>query len=119
MTKYFQNKWLKYLPEPFPSQYPCKNKCPEKGEISVRNSIIICVYQNSNKNKISKPLHADFIVVFGIVYFVTVISNIRGWKMRFSESSQNSISEKSIFGHFEAVLLNLYILPGAGVVISC
>ena len=54
----------------------------------------------------STSLHAVFKVVFGIVYFVIVISNIRGRKMRFSESSQNSISEKSIFGQFEVVFLN-------------
>ena len=55
----------------------------------------------------STSLHADFNVVSGNVYFVIVISNIRGRKMRFSESSQNSISENSIFGHFEAVFLNV------------
>ena len=55
----------------------------------------------------STPLHAVFTVVFGNVYCVVVISNIRGRKMRFSESSQNSISEKSIFGLFEVIFLNV------------
>ena len=35
--------------------------------------------------------------------------------MRFSASSQSSISEKSIFGHLEVIFLNVYILPMAGV----
>ena len=47
----------------------------------------------------STLLHAVFDVVSGNVYFVIVIFNIDGRKMRFPESSQNSISEKSIFGH--------------------
>ena len=55
----------------------------------------------------SKSLHAVFKVVSGSVYFVIVIFNIHGPKMRFSESSQNSISEKSIFGHFEVIFLNV------------
>ena len=53
----------------------------------------------------STSLHAVFNVVFGNVYFILVISNIHGRKRRFSESSQNSISEKSIFGHFEVIFL--------------
>ena len=28
-------------------------------------------------------------------------------KMRFSESSQNSVTEKSIFGHFDVIFLNV------------
>ena len=44
-------------------------------------------------------------VNFGIVYFVIDISNIHVQKMRFSESSQNSLSEKSIFGQFEVIFL--------------
>ena len=55
----------------------------------------------------STSLHANFNVVFGSVYFVTVISNIHGQKMRFSEISQKSISEKSIFVLFEVVFLNV------------
>ena len=53
----------------------------------------------------STSLHAVFNVVFDNVYFAIVIFNIYGRKMRFSESSQNSISEKSIFGHFEVIFL--------------
>ena len=34
--------------------------------------------------------------------------------MRFSESSQNSISENSIFGQFEVFFLNVYFFPGQG-----
>ena len=55
----------------------------------------------------SASLHAVFNVVSGNVYFVIVIFNIHGRKMRFSESSQNSMSEKSIFGQFEVIFLNL------------
>ena len=55
----------------------------------------------------SASLHAVFKVVSGNIYFVIVILNIYGRKMRFSESSQNSMSEKSIFGQFEVIFLNL------------
>ena len=55
----------------------------------------------------STSLHAVFNVVSGIVYFVLVIFNIHGRKMRFSESSQIYMSEKSIFGHFEVIFLNV------------
>ena len=55
----------------------------------------------------STSLHAVFNVIFGNVYFVIVIFNIHGRKMRFSESSQNPVSEKSIFGHFEVIFLNV------------
>ena len=55
----------------------------------------------------STSLHVVFNVVFGNVYFVIVIFNIRGRKMRFSESTQNFITEKSIFGHFEVIFLNV------------
>ena len=55
----------------------------------------------------STSLHAVFKVDFGTVYFVIVIFNIHGQKVRFSESSENSISEKSIFGHFEVIFLNV------------
>ena len=55
----------------------------------------------------SISLHAVFNLISGIVYFITVISNIHGRKMRFSASSQNSNSEKSIFGHFEVIFLNV------------
>ena len=55
----------------------------------------------------SASLHAVFNVVSGNVYFVIVIFTICGRKMRFSESTQNSMSEKSIFGQFEVIFLNL------------
>ena len=55
----------------------------------------------------STSLHAVFNVVSGNVYFVIVIFNIHGRKIRFSESTQNSMSEKPIFGHFGAIFLNL------------
>ena len=55
----------------------------------------------------SPSLHAVFNVVSGNVYFVIVIFNSCGRKMRFSESTQNSMSEKSIFGHFEVIFLNV------------
>ena len=55
----------------------------------------------------STSLHAVFNVVSGNVYLVIVVFNIHGRKMRFSESSQNSMSEKSIFGHFEVIFLNI------------
>ena len=55
----------------------------------------------------STSLHAVFNVVFDNVGFVVVIFNIYGRKMRFSESSQNSLSKKSIFGHFEVIFLNV------------
>ena len=42
-------------------------------------------------------------VVSGNVYFVLPIFNIHGRKMRFSASSQKSVSEKSIFGPFEVI----------------
>ena len=55
----------------------------------------------------STSLHAVFNVVSGNVYFVIVISPVGGRKMRFSESSEISISEKSIFGDFEVIFLNV------------
>ena len=55
----------------------------------------------------SNSLNAVFIVVSGNVYFFIVISNIHGQKMRLSESSQNSKFEKSVFGHFEVIFLNV------------
>ena len=60
-----------------------------------------------NVKKMSTSLHAVFNVVSGNVCFVLLVFNIGGRKMRFSESSQNSISEKSIFGHFEVSFLNV------------
>ena len=55
----------------------------------------------------STSLHAVFNVVYGNVYFIVVIFNSCGQKTRFSESSQNSMSEKSIFGHFEVIFLHV------------
>ena len=55
----------------------------------------------------STSLHAVFNVVSGNIYFVIVILNIYGRKMRFSENTQNFISEKSIFGHSEVIFLNV------------
>ena len=66
----------------------------------------------------STSLHEIFNVVSGSVYCVIVISNIHGRKMRFSESSQNSISEKSNFGHFEVIFLNVDVFSSEGVT-SC
>ena len=37
----------------------------------------------------------------------------------FSASSQNSVTEKSFFGHFEVISPNVYSFPRAGVVVSC
>ena len=53
----------------------------------------------------STSLHVVCNVVFGNVDFVIVICNNCGQKMRFSESSQNFMSEKSFFDHFEVVFL--------------
>ena len=55
----------------------------------------------------STSLHATLNVVFANVNFVVVFFNIHGRKTRFSESSQNSVSEKSIFGQFEVIFLNV------------
>ena len=52
-------------------------------------------------------LHAIFFLVFSNVYFVIVILNIYGRKEQFSASTQFSISEKLIFGHFEVNFFNL------------
>ena len=67
----------------------------------------------------STSLHAVFNVVSGNLDFVPVIFNIRCRKMQFSESSQNSMSEKSIFGHFEVIFFNVWFFSRAGVVFSC
>ena len=64
-------------------------------------------------------IHGFCKVVSGNKNFVTLIFNICGLKMRFFEISQIFISEKSIFGHFEVIFLNVYIFPRAGVVFSC
>ena len=62
----------------------------------------------------STSLHAVFNVVSSNVYFVIVFFSIHGRKMRFTESSQNSISEKSIFGQFEVFFLTNKLFPGRG-----
>ena len=84
-----------------------QKKCPKKGEIIVQNSIINCVYHIRRKKIMSTLLHAVSNVVFGNAYFVVVIFSICGRKKRFSESSQNSMSENLIFGHFEVIFLNV------------
>ena len=55
----------------------------------------------------NRSLRVDFKVVFGNVYMFIVIFNVRGGKMRISASSQTSLSESSIFGHFEVIFLNV------------
>ena len=67
----------------------------------------------------STTLHAIFNVVFDNIYFVIGFVTVHGWKKRCSESSQKSISEKSIFGHFEVIDLNVQSFPNLGVLISC
>ena len=64
-------------------------------------------------------LHAVLIVFFGNVYFAIVNFNIRGRNKQFSESSQNFMSEKSIFGHFEVTFLNILNFSRSGIVFSC
>ena len=54
----------------------------------------------------STILQAVFIVISGNVYFAIVIFEICGLKMRLSASSQNSITEKSVFGLFRVIFLN-------------
>ena len=60
----------------------------------------------------STTLQAIFNVISANVYFVIVIFNIHCRKVRFSASSPNSITEKSIFGHLEVIFLNVYFFPG-------
>ena len=55
----------------------------------------------------STSLHAVFNIVSGNVYFIMFDFIIHGRKMRFSASSQISLSRKSIFGHFEVIILNV------------
>ena len=49
------------------------------------------------------------------ILFFIVISHICGLKMRFSASSLSSLSEKSIFGHFEVIFPNVKTFLRAGV----
>ena len=62
----------------------------------------------------STSIHAVFNVVFGNVYFVIVNFNILGRKMRFSESTQNFLSEKSIFGHLVSFFSMYEFFQGGG-----
>ena len=62
----------------------------------------------------STSSHVAFNVNSGNVYFVIVFFNIHNQKMRFSESSQISIPEKSIFGHSEVICLNVRLFPRRG-----
>ena len=55
----------------------------------------------------STSIHEVFNFLSGNVYFVIVIFSLHGQKIRVSESSQNSMSEKSVFGKFEVIFLNL------------
>ena len=80
-----------------------------------KNSINNCIYHIRLKNRMSRSVHAVFNVVSGNVHFVKAVSKIHGQKMRFSASSQNFKSEKSIFGHVEVFFLNVkYFFPGQG-----
>ena len=51
--------------------------------------------------------HAVFNLISGIIECVVVNFMFHGRKMRLSASSQNSKSEKSIYGHFEVSFLNV------------
>ena len=53
----------------------------------------------------STSLHSFFNNISSNVYFVLVIFTLYSRKLRFSESSQISISGKSIFGHYEVIFL--------------
>ena len=57
-------------------------------------------------------LHAAFNLVSGNEYWAIVIFIIGGQKTRFSESSQNSMSEKSIFGHLRSFFSTYKVFPG-------
>ena len=55
----------------------------------------------------STSLHAVCTVVSGIVDSVILIFNNDDRKTRVSESSQNSLTKKLIFGQFEVIFLNV------------
>ena len=59
----------------------------------------------------STSFYAVFNGVFDNVYFVIVIFKIHGRKIRFSESSQNFISEKSIFEHLRSFFSTYVFFP--------
>ena len=58
-------------------------------------------------SKTRKSVNAYFNLISGNVHFLLVIFKIPRRKMPFSASSQKSISEKSISGHFEVIFLEL------------
>ena len=62
----------------------------------------------------STTLHLVFIVVSGNVYFVIVIFNIHGQKMRFSESIENSMSENRFLVNLRPFFSMYIIFPGRG-----
>ena len=62
----------------------------------------------------STTLLVKFIVLFGIEYFVLVVSNIHWQKMRCSGSSQISMSKKSILVILGSLISTYKILPGRG-----
>ena len=62
----------------------------------------------------STSLHAVFNLIFDNLYFVMAIFIIHCRKVRFSESSQNSTSEKSIFGHLRSFSSTYKFFPGRG-----
>ena len=96
-----------------------QKKLPKKIIVFVQKSKINCVYYKRHKDKMSILVHAVFNFVFGNVDFVIVFCKIRGRKKRFPGSSQNSNSEKSNFGLFEVIFLNVQNFPRAGVVFYC
>ena len=55
----------------------------------------------------SRSINVYFKLISGNVHFLLVIFQIPRRKMPFSASSQKSISEKSISGHFEVSFLEL------------
>ena len=55
----------------------------------------------------SRSVNVSFKLIAGNVHFLLVIFQNPGRKMPFSASSQKSISEKSISGHFEVIFLEL------------
>ena len=60
----------------------------------------------------STSLHAVFNVIFGNADFVIVILSVQGRKIRFFESSQKSVSEKSISVTLRSFFSTYKIFPG-------
>ena len=79
----------------------------KKGVIFQYNSKINCVYDSNRGYKMRTSLHMVFNFIFDNEYSLLVISKIHGRKMQFSASSQIAVSEKSIFGQFEVISLNV------------